>query len=254
MLEHESIKGMEHPPSSSPARETPLLERSKRRVWAEIFIAYGLILAVEWTPRPAQRVLWIIAALGIVLIVWRSFDSWKTMGFRSANFWRSLWIAGVALALAGVAIAIAAKMHTQRLPDGPLAFILTYFAYAIWAGMQQFLLQSVFLLRFLRVIPRRALAALTASLLFATAHVPNPLLVGLTVIWGSAACFLFLRYRNIYPLMIAHAILGITVAMIVPGPAIHNMRVGLGYLTYRPHQHPHRHFPFRVRRQGLAQP
>jgi hypothetical protein len=37
--------------------------------------------------------------------------------------------------------------------------------------------------------------------------------------------------------MLAHAILGITVAMTVPGTVDHNMRVGLGYLRYSPHMH-----------------
>jgi hypothetical protein len=54
------------------------------------------------------------------------------------------------------------------------------------------------------------------------------------------------RYRNLYPLMMAHAILGITVALTVPGPVVHNMRVGLGYLTYLPHRHAHNmHIPSR---------
>ena len=38
----------------------------------------------------------------------------------------------------------------------------------------------------------------------------------------------------------AHAILGITIAITVPGPVDHNMRVGLGYLTYNPHKFTHR--------------
>jgi membrane protease YdiL (CAAX protease family) len=197
-------------------------------------------MAVEWTPRPLQRVLWIVAVVGVALIVWKSFDSWQAMGFRAANFGRSLWIAGAALELAAVAIAVAARMHTLLVPGGALAFLATYCAYAIWAGVQQFLLQGVFLLRFLRLIPRPAAAALTASALFAVAHLPNPVLTPITFIWGFAACLLFLRYRNIYPLMIAHAILGITVAITIPGPVDHNMRVGLGYLTYDPHRHAHR--------------
>jgi membrane protease YdiL (CAAX protease family) len=83
---------------------------------------------------------------------------------------------------------------------------------------------------------------LAAALLFAAAHVPNPFLIPATLIWGFVACLLFLRYRNLYPLMMAHAILGITVAITVPGPVVHNMRVGLAYLTYYPHMHaPHMH-------------
>ena len=214
--------------------------RTKRRDAIEIAVAYTLIMAVEWTPRPLQRVLWLVAAVGLALIVWRSFDGWQAMGFRAANFLRSLWIAAAALALAAVAIVVAARMHTLLVPGGVLAFLATYCAYALWTGVQQFLLQGVFLLRFLRLIPRPAMAALTAAALFATAHLPNPALTPITFIWGFAACLLFLRYRNIYPLMIAHVILGITVAITIPGPVDHNMRVGLGYLTYDPHRHVHR--------------
>jgi membrane protease YdiL (CAAX protease family) len=211
--------------------------RSKRRDTIEIAAAYALIMMVEWTPRPLQRVLWLVAAIGVALIVWRSFDSWQAMGFRAANFLRSLWIIAAALALAAVAIAVAARIHTLLAPGSVRAFLATYCAYAVWSGVQQFLLQGVFLFRFLRLIPRPAVAALTAAALFATAHLPNSVLMAITFISGFAACLLFLRYRNIYPLMIAHAILGITVAMTIPGPVDHNMRVGLGYLRYDPHRH-----------------
>jgi membrane protease YdiL (CAAX protease family) len=227
--------------AASPFGEVrPVSHRSKRRDAIEIAIAYALIVAVEWTPRPLQRVLWVVAALGLALIVWKSFDGWQAMGFRTANFLRSLWIVVAALLLAAVAVAVAARMHTLFAPSGVLAFFATYCAYALWSGVQQLLLQGVFLLRFLRLITRPAVAALTAAALFSMAHLPNPVLMLFTFIWGLVACLCFLRYRNIYPLMLAHAILGITVAMTVPGPIDHNMRVGLGYLRYDPHRHEHR--------------
>jgi membrane protease YdiL (CAAX protease family) len=231
---------MEAPAILPNAKGQPISVRTRRRDAIEIALAYGLILMVEWTPRPLQRVLWLVAAAGIALIVWRSFEGWQTMGFRAANFGRSLWVAAAALLLAAAAIILAAQRHTLLLPGGLLAFVGTYCAYAVWTCVQQFLLQGVFLLRFLRLIPRPAAAALAASALFAAAHLPNPVLTPITFLWGFAACLLFLRYRNIYPLMIAHAILGITVAMAIPGPVVHNMRVGLGYLTYDPHKHVHR--------------
>jgi len=65
-------------------------------------------------------------------------------------------------------------------------------------------------------------------------------LILVTFFMGLAACLLFLRYRNLYPLAIAHAILGITLAITLPNSIIRNMRVGLGYLTYTQHHHPHR--------------
>ncbi len=180
-----------------------------------------------------------VAAAAIITMMWVRFDGWKTMGLRAANFWRSLWIVSAALVLAGAAMPVAARMHTLEVPRGPVAFIETYCAYAIWTGVQQFLLQGFFLLRLLRVIPKAWIAALAAAILFAAAHLPNPVLTPVTLIWGFAACLLFLRYHNLYPLMMAHAILGITVALTVPGPVVHNMRVGLGYLRYNQQRHGH---------------
>lgn len=232
---------MESNASLSQAQESAPQERvqghSRSRDAAEIAVAYALILAVEWTSRPLQRVLWILAAVGLVLIIWRSFEGWKAMGVRAANFGRSLWIAGAALGLAAIFISAADRMHTLRVPRGIHAFIASFFAYAVWSGVQQLLLQGVFLLRFLRLIARPAAAALVAATFFALAHVPNPVLTPITLLWGFVACMLFLRYRNIYPLMIAHAVLGIAVALTVPGPVDHNMRVGRGYLTYTPQRH-----------------
>jgi membrane protease YdiL (CAAX protease family) len=147
-------------------------------------------------------------------------------------------VVGAALLLAGGAVLAALELHTLHLPPGGVAaFIKTYWAYALWACFQQLLLQGFFLPRFLGLVraPRRA-SALAAGL-FALAHLPNPILTPVTLLWGFAACLLFLRYRNLYPLAMAHAIFGITIAITIPGPVIHNMRVGLGYLRYhRPPQ------------------
>jgi membrane protease YdiL (CAAX protease family) len=113
-------------------------------------------------------------------------------------------------------------------------FIKTFWAYTLWSAVQQFLLQCFFLSRLLRLIPKPKSAAAAAALLFALAHLPNPFLTPITLLWGFVACLIFLRYCNLYPLAIAHAIFGVTIALTVPGHLDHNMRVGLGYLTYHP--------------------
>jgi len=223
--------------ASPPAPSHHSAIRTKRRDWIEIGIAYALIETVEWTPRPWQRGLWLVAALGITFILWRSFDGWAAMGFRTANLWRSAWIIAAAVALSSVAMQISARAHALLMVDGFWVFPETYGAYAIWSAVQQILLQGFFLLRMLRVMPKPWQAALLAAVLFSAAHIPNPILVSLTFIWGFVACLLFLHYRNLYPLMLAHAFLGITIAMTIPGPVVHNMRVGRPYLNYRPHLH-----------------
>jgi len=210
--------------------------RSRRRVFTEIAIAYGLILLVIWAPRPVQRWLWWVAAASVVILTIVSWDGLEAMGLRRKNFFRSLWITGVALVVALIAALIAAHFHTLRLRGGLAWVIENFWLYAVWSGVQQFLLQCFFLLRILRLIPDKRLAAFTAAGLFALAHLPNPILVSATIVWGMVACLVFLRYRNLYPLALAHAVLGIMIAVTIPGTVDHNMRVGRGYLMYNPHR------------------
>lgn len=191
-----------------------------------------MILLVVWTPRPWQRLLWLAAVIFIATVTYLSFDGLKAMGLRAVNLLRSLWVVGVALVTAGVAVMVAAKLHTLHLPGSPILFIETYAGYAIWAFVQQFLLQSIFLSRLLRLLPSTNSAVLIAALIFAVAHLPSPILTLVTLICGVASSLVFLRYRNLYPLALSHAILGISIAVTIPGPVDHNMRVGLGYLTY----------------------
>lgn len=215
--------------------------RSRRRALIEIAVAYVLIVVVIWSPRPYQRWMWWVASAAVVAFTCVSFDGFNAMGLRRTNFLRSMWVVGAALLIAGAAIAVAAHVHTLLVPRGLFPFIRAYFAYAIWAFVQQSLLQGFFLLRFMRIFQNLRAAVFAAATLFALAHLPNPVLTPVTLVWSAAACLIFLRYRNLYPLAIAHAIFGIAIAITVPGPVDHNMRVGLGYITY--HHLTHRLHP-----------
>lgn len=211
---------------------------SRRRIVFELTITYGLILLVIWTPRPLQKWLWWVAAAAVVTVAGLSFKGLKSLGLRGENFFQSLWVTGAAVLLSGVAVLVAARLDTLRVPPGGMiAFIKTYWAYALWACVQQLLLQGFFLPRCAGLARNGTGAALFAAGLFGFAHLPNPILTPVTLIWGFAACLIFLRRRNLFPLAMAHAILGITVAITIPGPVDHNMRVGLGYLRYRRHHH-----------------
>jgi membrane protease YdiL (CAAX protease family) len=218
----------------------------------ELLTGYGLILLVIWTPAPWQRPLYWVAAVFILLVSWKSFQGWPAMGLRRTNLWQSLWIVGLGLLGAVATILAADRLGTLRPWHGPVELIRRFWGYAIWAFFQQFLLQIFFLQRLLKLVSNRVLAVALAAAIFSFAHLPNPILTLVTLVFGVAACALFLRYRNLYPLAMTHAILGICIATCFPGPVTHNMRVGLGYLEYRPHGH-HRvhpaswtleHFPY----------
>ena len=208
---------------------------TRTRAILELALAYTLILLVIWTPNPWQRIFYIAAVITLAAILTLSFQSARALGLQLTNLGRSLWIAILALILAASIILTAAHLHTLHAPHSVSDFIARYWGYALWAFVQQILLQDVFLRRLLILIPSKPhLAALAAATLFALAHLPNPILTPITFIWGFISCLLFLHYRNIIPLAIAHAALGITLAITIPSPLIHNMRVGLGFVHYHP--------------------
>ena len=218
---------------------------ARRRDALELGLGWGLILLVIWSPKPYQRVLYWAPVLFIAGATWLRFEGWAAMGLRCRNLLRSSWIVGVALLAGAGAWAAARHFGTLHRPDGAWQFFMTYVGYTIWSFVQQFLLLSFFLARFRRLLPGRYGAALAAASIFALAHLPNPVLTPLTLVWGMVSCLVFLRYRNVWTLGMAHAVLGVTVAITIPGTVTHNMRVGLGYLkyrnpSYRPHGRHHR--------------
>jgi hypothetical protein len=202
---------------------------------AELCIGYGLILVVIWTPNPAQRILYwtAFAWIAITAILRRKEHETHGLGFR--GLLPSLWIVAAAMAIFFAGVALAKHLHTLHPLYGPLPVVVHILGYALWALMQQFILQIYVLTRFLRLGLRRNPAIALATILFAAAHIPNPLLVALTSIWGAVSCALFLRYRNLYTLALAHGILGMTLAITVPNSIGRHMRVGLGYLDYHAH-------------------
>lgn len=225
---------------TAPATVSPVAADSKLRDWMELAVGYGWIVAVLWTPRPLQTVLYFFAIVLFLVLFWRSFAGWPAMGLRTANLLRSSWVVVAAFLLAAVAVLISLRLGMLHVPHGPMRFLKRYSGYVVWAFAQQILLLDFFLMRLLRRMPGRKSAVLATAGIFALAHVPNPVLAPLTLLWGVIACVLFLRYCNLYPLALAHAIFGICIAITVPGPTSHHMRVGLGYLQYRPPAHPHR--------------
>ena len=202
----------------------------------ELLIGYGLILVVVWTPNPWQRLLYWVAFAFIAITAWLGRRAPETNGLGLRGLFPSLWIVVAAVAVSLGCVAVAQHLHTLHRLYGPLPIAAHLAGYALWALMQQFILQIYILLRLLRLGLRRPAAIAVATTLFAVAHIPNPLLVPLTLAWGAASCLLFLRYRNLYALAIAHGILGMTLAIAVPNHIHHHMRVGLGYIEY--HHHP----------------
>jgi hypothetical protein len=206
--------------------------RSRRRDWFEITSVYGMVLLIFWTPPPWQFLLWAVAAAFITTMILKSCHSLRAMGLCKGGLSCSLWAIAATLAVAGLAVILAAHLHTLHLPGTPKSFLGRSCLYALWALIQELVLQCFFLSRLLHLIGNATGAAVATAALFALAHLPSPILMAITLVCGLAACLFFLRFRTLYPLAIAHAILGLSIAITVPRALDHNMSVGLAYLTY----------------------
>lgn len=197
--------------------------------------AYLLILAVIWSPHATQHWLYWV---GFAFIIGSSLLRWDLLrraGLGPGGFLPSLWVVIAALTVAALAVMVARDLGTYHPLYSPPPFLVHVSGYVIWSFLQEFILQGYVLLRLLRLGLSSRRAVVVAALMFTCAHLPNPVLVPLTLVWGLIACMLFLRYRNLYTLGLAHGILGICIAVTVPNAIQHHMRVGLGYIDYHAH-------------------
>ena len=224
----EQSSGYTSPPRASAAR----FFAGKRFSVLAIAGAYLLAECGLWTAGTVQRG-FIIAAMcwiaGCTLLQRRSA---KQLGVGLNGLRQSSWLALTALALAAVVAGVLRGAGWQLPPIQRPIQLWRIGAYSIWALEQEFILNSFLFLNLEQLAGTRR-AVVLAALIFAVAHIPNPPLVALTLLAGLVFCTAFARYRNIWPLAVAHALLGITVAVSTPDSLTHHMRVGLGYRTWQ---------------------
>jgi len=99
---------------------------------------------------------------------------------------------------------------------------------AFWGIVQQFMLQSIVLVRALQVFKRQSIAVVASAILFSLVHAPNVSLMILTLVFGGLCCRLFLRNRNIFTLGIVHGVVHKALAMLFSSLIVS----GLGYYDF----------------------
>ena len=198
----------------------------------QIALGYMLIEVVLWTPLGRFHTgVMILATVCIFLFVAFSNYSTYELGLRLPSAQRAFTILAIGLAAAAMIIAVA-TLRGQPIPANPgWPRWNGVWQYAIWAIVQQFILQTFFYLRLESILGSRW-AVWVAAVLFASAHIPNPVLTVATLLGALFFCEMFRRYRSIYPLGIVHAMLGLSLAASFPDALLRHMRVGLGYLQF----------------------
>lgn len=190
---------------------------------AESGSVFGLLLLYIWWIRPIFPHFWVLLVAAVLVSHVVRRETPERLGFRVAGFRDCVvrygaWVVGVAAALIG----IGAGFHSLRDITFRWASI-NFGVYLGWGLFQQYVLNGYFVNRFVRFTES---AASLGAFVFALAHLPNWLLMIAAGPGGYFAARVYLRYRNLYFLGIAHGVLGFVLYVVVPDSISHHLYVG----------------------------
>ena len=193
-----------------------------------------LILIHIWFVMDHAHMAWLVILVPVIYSHRRHGESLARLGFRRENFLRCVRdFAPLILGLAGVPLALGAWFGTLRLPHSarPLAFVIYY---CIWGTFQQYALNGYFVNRLMAAatLPERRWVPLLAATLFATVHATNWFLVAVTFTLGLLCARIYLTYRNLYFLGIAHGLIGSALYVSVPDWMSLHFHIGPSAIRY----------------------
>jgi hypothetical protein len=185
---------------------------------------FAMIVAYIWRWRFRHPLSWILI-LGFVLVshVLRH-ETPASLGFRVENLKSALAaLVPSVLMLTAALLAMGIICHTIRAVTLQSAF-LSLALYCFWGLFQQYLLNGYFLNRFVKVSP--AFAPLIAAIAFSGIHTPNWFLIIVTFFAGFVCAKIYLKFRNLYVLGLAHGVIGFLLYLCVPDTISHHLYVG----------------------------
>jgi membrane protease YdiL (CAAX protease family) len=189
----------------------------------------ALLEAALWAPLRLGILFGILALWYVAWQLWQAAVNVRSLGLDLQGLLRESWMIGAAIIIAGAILVTAyfsGSLHRLwglRHPGYAIA------GYAMWAFVQEFMLQC-FCLRMLRILVSRVSALLLSGVVFAVAHLPNPSLTLVTFFAGVAFTAIYARKRNLYVVALIHAVLGLTLAVSAPDAWFHGLRVGRDFV------------------------
>jgi hypothetical protein len=218
---------------SSPERWTPSCSPVWRQAGAvEALAMFAIIMAYIWKLRFTHPRFWIPIVALVLISVAAHHERASALGFQTRNFGNC--VRRFAAPLIGLALAMFSAgllLGTIR-PVGFEPAMLSFALYLPWGLFQQYLLNGYFLKRFDTSLSPHAANILT-SMLFCVVHTPNWFLMLVSPLAGYGAIAVYRRYKNLYFLGVAHAIIGFLLFMVVPDWMSHHLNVGPGWFVLR---------------------
>lgn len=193
---------------------------------AEAAGMYLLLMAYIWWGQERARALVLIPVAAVLASHLYRGETPAMLGFRRANFGRCMREIGPALlALTLALVALGATFGTVR-AAAPQRVLEVLTGYYLWGLFQQYVLNGYFVSRFAMTVRSPHTAAVLGALCFAGAHTPNWFLMAVTLVAGYLSARVYLAYRNLLFLGIAHALLGTFIVFGVPRSITHGLVTG----------------------------
>lgn len=201
--------------------------------FAEILAVFSGILFYIWRWQYSHPLMWIPMLAFVLASHAAHHDSLRDLGLTLNGMQQNARnILPLALLVLAPAFAYGLAVGSIRPQLKEWAELRYFGGYVVWCVFQQYLTQSYFHNRIMRVVESPHLSSAITALMFGAAHIPNPVLMAVTTLGGFIFSEVFARYRNIWPLALVQAVSGVLLAALVPAAMIHNMRVGPGYFLY----------------------
>ena len=203
---------------------------SRSAMAARLLFPIVLLEGALWAPLPIGILCGVGALWYVSWQLWRAASNFRSLGLELGGLLRESWLLGATLALALAVLTTAylsGSLHRLWGLQHPWYAIA---GYAVWAFLQEFMLQC-FCLQMLRALVSRVSALLLSGVVFAMAHLPNPSLTLVTFFAGVAFTAIYARKKNLYVVAVIHAVLGLTLAVSAPDTWFHGLTVGRHFLT-----------------------
>ncbi|MFN7996735.1 MAG: hypothetical protein U0Q18_24190 [Bryobacteraceae bacterium] len=203
----------------------------KRTQWLSLVepgIVFCLIMLYIWRLRYTSPRAWVYILAVIVVSHVLHHERGPGLGFRWTNFKECMetW-SPVLLFLALLLISGGLLLQTIR-KIGMDHGILCFVAYCPWGLFQQYLLNGYFANRLLAFSSARHVPLIAAAL-FSGTHSPNWFLMLVTFVAGYCSTKIYMRYRNMYFLGLAHGTIGSLLFLVIPDSISHHLVIGPGF-------------------------
>ena len=202
----------------------------KLRATADLTIVTGLAASYVWLWRGsfAYDKLVLTAALvawSIVFHAWRG-DAWRRLLGRRADFATASRLVFACVVVSFLSIVVYGFFEPPSALPAASEIGGRLVAFIALGLLQQYLLLAHLLSSARDLWATESVAILTSAVLFAMLHLPNPFMVGVTLVAAVVACMIYRRAPNIFAIGLGHGCVSLALYYGLSRSLTHGLRIG----------------------------